>query len=252
MAHKTPTESYRRTHYISLHAVEELRKRLGEKHRYSSFDNHDLSNALDEAVNLGLKKDNIEKFDHEGKPNLGVDISDFFRCSLRAVVAKNLKKGSPFNTAVVTILNSDVPLKQDKTTIGDAISPEVKAALRASVEGRTEEADPVDVDKKPSISFPVVATATSSSTSAPTKAPVRSVVEAKPTKISTRDVSVDRRLISYVKEGETTLVVEEFPTPGDLRNRIFDLHQKGRKLEDITVWKPSKVSIAIALDFEEG
>jgi hypothetical protein len=241
MAHKAPMDHYRRTNYVSLHAVEQLRQRIGNKHELFHRDNNDVSNAIDEAVNIGIKKDNIEKFDYDGKPNLGVDISDFFGFPLRAVLAKNEKKDSPYRAAVVTILTMDMRLKKDTksgASIGDAISPELQAALRAAVAG--EQAATVEPQPPSGPSAPLRA------------APARSVVEAKPSKISTRDVSADRRLITYVKDNDTALTVEEFAAPGDLRNRIFELHQKGRPLGEITVWKPSRASIAIALDFEEG
>jgi hypothetical protein len=240
MAHKAPTAHYKRTNYISLHAVEQLRQRIGKKHELFSRDNNDLSNAIDEAVCIGLKKPNVEKFEYEGKPNLGVDISDFFGFPLKAVVAKNEKENSPYRGAVVTILTASMSMKNDKSgaSFADAISPEVKAALRAAIEHK----DVAAPEPREAVG----------AAAPPKVAPVRAIVEAKPSKISTRDVSPDRRLITYVRPGSTDLVIEEFAAPGDLRNRIFDLHQKGTPLGEISVWKPSKASIAIALDFEEG
>lgn len=248
MAHKAPMDHYKRTHYVSLHAVEQLRARIGDKHTLSHRDNSDLSNAIDEAVNIGLQKNNAEQFKYEGKPNVSVDVSDFFGFPLKAILAKNEKKDSAYRTAVVTILTANMLIKKDHVgaSIGDSISPELHAALRASIAGEEAPTSPA---------LPAKPLKTVSGTDAPPgpakPAAARSVVD-RPSKISTRDVSADRRLITYLKEGTTDLVIEEFPAPGDLRNRIFDLHQKGVALTEITVWKPSRASIAIALDFEEG
>jgi hypothetical protein len=243
MTHKASMDDYKRINYISLHAVEQLRQHIGEKHKLFSRDNNALSNAIDEAVCIGLKKDNVEKFDYEGKPNLGVDLSDFFKLPLKGIVAKNEKKDSPHRAAVVTIMAINMNMKKDKVgaSLADAVSPDVQAALRAAIEHKDA--------PEPALLLPTFDPESKRQTQSKV---VRSVVEQKPSKISTRDISADRRLITYLKEGTTEVVTEEFAAPGDLRNRIFDLHRKDMNLETVTVWKPSRASIAIALDFEEG
>lgn len=224
MANKAPMDSYKRTYYVSDHAVQRLRERIGEKHSLSHRDDLDLRNAIDEAVKIAVSRGKTSSFDFDGTRQKAVDISDYFGFSLRAIVADNDKVGTPWREAVVTILSQSMAVGRGGATLGEAISNELHAALRASVKSTPPPATPAAPDIKP---LP------------PTKESSYESIS-----LRTRDAA-GMRLIEWTEgeEGKRALVTEREVVP-----KLLALHGLGVPIEDVAVWKPTRVALKLAVE----
>lgn len=221
MANKAPMDSYKRTYYVSDHAVQRLRERIGEKHSLSHRDDADLRNAIDEAVKVAVSQGKTSSFDFDGTKQKAVDISDYFGFSLRAIVANNDKVGTPWREAVVTVLSQSMAVGRGGATLGEAISNELHAALRASVKSTPPQVPP---DIKP---VPPAKEQSSESLS-----------------LRTRDAS-GTRLIEWLENGEGK---SETVADHEVVSKLLALHGRGVPIEDVAVWKPTRVALKLAVE----
>jgi hypothetical protein len=221
MANKAPMDSYKRTYYVSDHAVQRLRERIGEKHSLSHRDDADLRNAIDEAVKVAVSQGKTSSFDFDGTKQKAVDISDYFGFSLRAIVANNDKVGTPWREAVVTVLSQSMAVGRGGAALGEAISNELHAALRASVKSTPPQVPP---DIKP---VPPAKEQSSESLS-----------------LRTRDAS-GTRLIEWLENGEGK---SETVADHEVVSKLLALHGRGVPIEDVAVWKPTRVALKLAVE----
>lgn len=225
MANKAPMDSYKRTYYVSDHAVQRLRERIGEKHSLSHRDDLDLRNAIDEAVKIAVSQGKTSSFDFDGTRQKAVDISDYFGFSLRAIVADNDKVGTPWREAVVTVLSQSMAVGRGGATLGEAISSELHAALRASVKSTPPPSTSVTPDIKP--------------VPPPTKEQSSESLS-----LRTRDAS-GTRLIEWLENGEGK---SETVADHEVVTKLLALHGRGVLIEDVAVWKPTRVALKLAVE----
>lgn len=226
MANKAPMGNYKRSYYVSDHAVQRLRERIGDKHSLSHREDEDLRNALDEAVKVAVSQGKVSSFDFDGTKQNAIDVSDYFGFSLRAVLADNDKPRTPWREAIVTVLSQHMSVGQGSgATLGEAVSDELHAALRASVKNSAPAAPPIQPSDLKSI--PAIKEQRSDSLS-----------------LRTRDAT-GKRLIEWLENGEGK---SEIVADHDVVTKILSLHGRGIAVEDVAIWKPTRVALKLAVE----
>lgn len=238
MAHKAPMDHYTRTRYVSFHAIERLRERIGDKHSLSSRGDADLGNALDDAVKNGFVKGDVVVRDRDGRPEAVVDVSNYFGFPMRAIVAKNDRDDSPHPEAIVTIMEgalrevSGGTLVEDGLqgrlgSLGDLLSSAAHEKLRRAAGTAPPEA-------------------LAKASSGRTKEPVPSS-----SGFSTWSADPEVRLVLVTRPGAP----DEVLTPQSaaaVTRELLRLQSEGVDMKGISVWRPVKVSVAVTSQEEGG
>lgn len=234
MAHKPPSPHYTRTYYVTEHAVLRLRERIDKKsgHPLAHRGDKDLANFLDESVKICIQDpERVSNFEREGKVNKAIDISDRFGSPLRAILAPNNRDDSQYREAIVTIFTDTMDVGKSIASIGDAIPADVRRSVADSILKLPAFRDlPPDAGKEKPASK------------------ARGLRES--TKFSTREVAADVRMVTNVVEGEER-IIWTVADKQSLRERLLNLHKQGVDMSQVSVWKPTCVSIELALDFDE-
>lgn len=236
-AHQAPMDHYTRTRYVSFHAVERLRERIGDKHSLSFRDDVDLGNALDVAVKNSLTQPNLWfSRERDGRVEKVVDVSTHFGFPLRAIATKNSMSNSMLLEAIVTIMEG--PLRE---TAGGALIEEPRGSKLGSIgDGVAAE----DLKRlRDAVSPGQKLRAEAQASMSPAKP------EQAATGFSTWSAKPEARLILITRPG----LPDEVLTPQNaevVTRELLRLQSEGADMKGVSVWRPVKVSIAVTS--EEG
>lgn len=119
---RAPPSTYQRRFLITDTAIQWLRTNLGDAGvDHIARPDEDMRNALDEAASAAFEAGNRRPWEHDGKRQVAVDISDYFgTVPLYAIIDDNEYPNQTHDKVIVTV-RAQRPRERMTASLGEAI-----------------------------------------------------------------------------------------------------------------------------------